>query len=176
MILASNALIFIVTIPIFFVDVTAFYFLCFTRLFIGVLAAVIINATVAYIGDAVPKDYQSVVGTVINTGIVMGVFVTAAFDLALPTDLAGKQQDDLWRFSYSIQLVNCILTSIMWLTLHKDEPLKYLITQAEKRDRSSWHYRMAIKNISRNYDCQDASQTDSLYKSFAKEVLEASKG
>ena len=56
LILASNALIFIVTFPIFFVDVTAFYFLCFTRLFIGVLAAVIINATVAYIGDAVPKE------------------------------------------------------------------------------------------------------------------------
>ena len=64
----------------------------------------------------------------------------------------------------------------MWLTLHRDEPLKYLITQAEKRDKSSWHYRMAIKNISRNYNCQDASQTDSLYKSLAKEVLEASKG
>ena len=30
LILASNALIFTVTIPIFFIDVTAFYFLCFT--------------------------------------------------------------------------------------------------------------------------------------------------
>ena len=85
-ILISNAFILAVTIPNFFVDVKAYYWLTTSRFIFGIFAAVIINATATFIGEAVPKDYQMTVGTVINTGIVGGLFVTTAFDLALPTE------------------------------------------------------------------------------------------
>jgi len=123
-----------VTIPNFFVPVTAFAWLCTSRFLLGIFSAIIINATACYIGDAVPKEYQVTVGTVINTGIVLGLFVTAAFDLALPTDDGGKKTDELWRISYSLQLINVAITTFMWFFMHKEEPLKFLITKAEKND------------------------------------------
>ena len=64
----------------------------------------------------------------------------------------------------------------MWICVFKDEPLKYLITQAELRSRSSWHYGAARKLIDKNYECSDASQTEELYGNFAKQIREANQG
>ena len=82
LILISNLGMTLVTIPNFFMN--NFYWLTISRFILGLFSAVIINATATFIGDSIPKAYQTNVGTVINTGIVLGLFVTAAFDLALP--------------------------------------------------------------------------------------------
>ena len=105
-ILICNACITAITIPNFFVPVDATYWLTASRFLMGVFAAVIINATATYIGETVPKEYQVSVGTVINTGIVFGLYVTATFDLLLPSDVEKELQemkdDELWRVSYSL--------------------------------------------------------------------------
>ena len=169
-ILCCNACIVAITIPNFFVSIDTFYWLTTSRFLMGVFSAVIINATAAYIGETVPKEHQVSVGTVINTGIVLGLFVTAAFDLCLPAKVTEEEiikgwktqedyeklmDDELWRVSYSLQLLNVIATTVMWLVLYKHEPLKFLISNAEKSGKKSWHYAAALKTIKANYNNPD---------------------
>lgn len=156
-ILCCNACIVAITIPNFFVSIDAYYWLTTSRFLFGVFSAVIINATATYIGETVPKEHQVSVGTVINTGIVFGLFVTATFDLLLPAKVDYDEliDDELWRFSYSLQLLNVTATTIMWLVLYKHEPLKFLISNAEKSGKKSWHYAAARKTIKANYNNPD---------------------
>lgn len=81
-ILYANVLITATTIPYFFTS--NFGWLCTSRLILGFCSALIINASSAYIGETVPKEYQNGVGTSINTGIVTGIFITNLFGLLLP--------------------------------------------------------------------------------------------
>jgi len=107
---------------------------------------------------------------VINTGIVLGLFVTTAFDLALPdiqddsaSNVQAIQDDYLWRISYSLQLINVALTTLVWLFIFKEEPVKFLIQQAEKRDRVGWAYRSALTVIKKNYNCDNTQRVDEVY-------------
>ena len=102
----SNAIIMLFTLPYFFAD--ALWILASTRFFIGVCSAVIINATAAYVGEAIPTEYLVYSGTCINTGLVFGIEITTLFNLSLPywSDDEPVPEEakttDLWRISYSL--------------------------------------------------------------------------
>ena len=55
LILICNLIMTLLTVPYFFV--INFHYLCISRCVFGFCSAVIINATAAIIGDAVPKEY-----------------------------------------------------------------------------------------------------------------------
>ena len=81
-ILILNIFLTLITVPYFFTsDYTV---LCITRTLLGFFGSVIVNASATIIGESVPVDYQSVIGTAINTGIVSGIFITVTFGLLLP--------------------------------------------------------------------------------------------
>lgn len=69
----------------------------------------------------VPTEYQSNVGTCINTGIVMGIFLTNVFNILLPyNDLQASKDDDiLWRISYSLQLASVLITTPLFFIVYK---------------------------------------------------------
>lgn len=126
----SNLIIVIVTIPFFFV--LNFYVLSACRFVLGFMSALQVNGCSAIIGETVPTEYQGTMGTAINTGIVMAIFISNAFNLLLPyNDPTGSKDDFLWRISYSLQLVGVLITTPLWLFVFKNEPLRYLIPQAE---------------------------------------------
>ena len=81
-ILLSNLVILVMTIPYFFV--CNFWVFLFTRFFMGVAAGVTIIACSLYMSETVPSEWQSVVGTSINLGIVTGILIVYAFGLFLP--------------------------------------------------------------------------------------------
>ena len=99
--LMSNILIVIITIPNAFT--LSGYLLGTSRFLLGVVSGLQINGSSMIIGEAVPTEYQSNVGTCINNGIVTGIFITNCFDLLLPyNDAADSKDDNLWRISYSL--------------------------------------------------------------------------
>ena len=51
----------------------------------------------------------------------------------------------------------------MWFTLYKHEPLKFLITHANKSDKKSWHYEAARKTIKANYNTEDEDLVQETY-------------
>ncbi len=132
-ILWSNLAICVITVPYFFM--LNIWVLSITRFCLGVLSAVIINGTALYISEAVPAKYRTQVGSAVNFGIVFGIWIMGVFGLFMPTltDPQACMDDNLWRVSYSFQLVPVFITSIAWLFVLKSEPLKYLMAQAEQQ-------------------------------------------
>ncbi len=82
-ILWSNLAICVITVPYFFL--LNIWVLSITRFCLGVLSAIIINATSLYIAEAVPAKYRTQVGSAVNFGIVFGIWVMGVFGLFLPT-------------------------------------------------------------------------------------------
>ena len=134
-ILGCNAVITLMTIPYFFTS--SIVLLAITRFIIGCCAALIVNSTSCYVGEAVPTEYQVYVGTCINTGMVTGIWITNCFNLSLPywgeDEQAPPEASDtiLWRVSYSLQLLPVAVTTVCWLCIFRTEPLKFLIAKAE---------------------------------------------
>ena len=81
-ILIFNILITLITVPYFFSSNYAL--LCITRTILGFCGSVIVNASATIIGESTPVEYQSVIGTSINTGLVSGIFLTVLLGLLLP--------------------------------------------------------------------------------------------
>ena len=118
----------------------------------------IINATAAYVGEAIPTEYLVYSGTCINTGLVFGIEITTLFNLALPywSDDEPVPEEakttDLWRISYSLQIVSVVVTTIFWLFFFKNEPLKFLIAKAEVGGTNSKTYEEACNVLRESYD------------------------
>ena len=51
--------------------------------------------------------------------------------------------DNLWRVSYSLQLVPTLITTILWLFYFKTEPVQFLLTKAEKQGPESAAFKEA---------------------------------
>eukprot|EP00353_Schmidingerella_taraikaensis_P016287 CAMPEP_0185609182 /NCGR_PEP_ID=MMETSP0436-20130131/9598_1 /TAXON_ID=626734 ORGANISM="Favella taraikaensis, Strain Fe Narragansett Bay" /NCGR_SAMPLE_ID=MMETSP0436 /ASSEMBLY_ACC=CAM_ASM_000390 /LENGTH=218 /DNA_ID=CAMNT_0028241541 /DNA_START=300 /DNA_END=956 /DNA_ORIENTATION=- len=152
------------TIPYFFAY--NLYVLASTRFVIGVCSAFIINATSCYIGEAVPSEYQTTIGTTINTGLVSGIFITNGFNLALPywtaeeDPPAGAEDSYLWRISFSLQLVSVAISSIFWLFFFRNEPLKFLISKAERDGMNSSAHEEASRVLRENYGVMAGEQSE----------------
>ena len=146
-ILFANILITLVTIPYFFTN--GFWIICFTRLMFSFGAAVIVNASSLYVSETIPAEYTDKVGISINLGIVMGIFITQLFGLALPTKLEVQEAEDdyLWRISFSLQLISVVITSCFWLFWLQTEPIIFLMKKAEKAGSGSSVHREARKAI-----------------------------
>ena len=124
LLLLCNAIIVVYCIPNIFVSSSALWYLAISRAIYGFVASVMVNATAAMIGDSIPKEYQMTVGSVINTGIVSGLFITACFGLFVPTihfttdltsqkyldEVAAVTEDNLyWRLSYSLPMISAVV-------------------------------------------------------------------
>ena len=74
---------------------------------------------------------QPKVGIAINLGVVFGITVNNAFGLILPElpknpteeQTKAAMDDNLWRVSYSLQLVPTVITTVLWLLFFKTEPV-----------------------------------------------------
>ena len=154
-ILLSNFCITLVTLPYFFTK--SFWVLTITRFIYAFFSAVIVNASSLYLSETIPAEAQSKVGISINLGIVLGIFITQLFGLALPekTDKEACENDHLWRVSFSLQLIPVVITTGMWLFLHKTEPLLFLLKKAEKAGSDSSAYKEARNVIMTNYNVTD---------------------
>ena len=111
-----------------------------------------------YISETVPTEKQPILGTTINLGIVLGFFIVYSFGLLLPSEKDTQEaleNDQLWRVSYSLQLVNVFITSVMWLTLYRTEPVEFLMRKAEEKGRDSDAFKEALSVIGRNYGVID---------------------
>ena len=78
--------------------------LTITRFIYAFFSAVIVNASSLYLSETIPAEAQSKVGISINLGIVLGIFITQLFGLALPekSDPEACENDHLWRVSFSL--------------------------------------------------------------------------
>ena len=150
-ILISNAVITLMTIPYFFT--CNFWIFFVTRFIMGLAACVIINATSLYISETMPNEWQSFMGCTINFGIVFGIFIVYLFGLLLPekTEIQASLDDELWRVSYSLQLGNVFLTTILWLAWFRTEPIEFLVLRAENKGIESAAYMEAIKVIQKKH-------------------------
>ena len=146
-ILLSNAVITLMTIPYFFT--LNFWVFFVTRFIMGVAACVIINATSLYISETVPNEWQSFMGCAINLGIVIGIFIVYTFGLLLPEtdDIQASEDDELWRVSYSLQLGNVFVTSVLWLFMFRTEPIEFLVLRAENNGIESAAYKEAVRVV-----------------------------
>jgi len=173
-ILLANALITLVTIPNFWVN--NFAVLCVLRFILGLCSAVIVNATSLYIGEAIPGVYMSTLGTTINTGIVTGIFITYVFGLFLPDPSKGPEGyqaalvDDLWRVSFSLQLGSVLITTLLWLLVFKNEPIKFLLARAESQGHGSKAHYEAHKVLKLNYGLNDEHEVSETYSSVSEAI------
>ena len=55
------------------------------------------------------------------------------FGLLLPdnTDVKAVEDDNLWKVSYSLQLIPVVLTTVFWLFFPRTEPVQFLMNKAE---------------------------------------------
>ena len=99
--LFANIVITIVTIPCIFM--LNLYVLSGCRLILGFAAALQVNGSSLIVAETIPTKYQNTVGTSINSGIVMAIFLANCFNLLLPyNDPAASKDDKLWRVSFSL--------------------------------------------------------------------------
>ena len=154
-ILICNAVLVVMTIPNFFTNL--WWFLAICRFFCSVAASVTINASSIYIAEAVPNEFQTFMGTVVNTGIVAGIFLMELSNLFLPyweeDDAVPAEAYDTWwwRFSFSMQLISVLITTIGWLLFFKHEPMKFLISKAESAGEGSEAHSEALQAFALNH-------------------------
>ena len=163
-ILLSNLVITFMTIPYFFVD--SLWVLASTRFVLGVASAVILNASGLIVGEFIPSEYQVYCGICVNFGIVAGIFIINCFNLAfLPywsdKDPVPAEAKDtyMWRISYSLQLIPVAITTLMWLFVFKNEPLRFLIAKTEQEGLKSKAYIEAIRVLRKNYELTGDEQS-----------------
>ena len=58
----------------------------------------------------------------------------------------------------------------MWFLLHKQEPLKFLIAESEKRNKRSWHYKAARNMIQVNYAATDDDNVGEIYEEIVEHL------
>ena len=85
------------------------------------------------------------------------LFVTFCFGLLFPDkdDIAGNLDDYLWRISYSLQLVPVFITTLTWMLVWPNEPIKFLLAKSQGTSHDSAPFKEVKQAISRNYGEQD---------------------
>ena len=53
----------------------------------------------------------------------------------------------MWRVSYSLQLANVFVTTVLWLTMFRTEPIEFLVLRAENNGIESAAYKEAVKVV-----------------------------
>ena len=53
----------------------------------------------------------------------------------------------MWRVSYSLQLGNVFVTSVLWLTMFRTEPIEFLVLRAENKGIESAAYKEAVRVV-----------------------------
>ena len=67
--------------------------------------------------------------------------------------------DELWRVSYSLQLVNVLITSCLWLVYFRTEPVEFLMRKAEEQQgENSKALEEVLRVIGRNYGTSDREE------------------
>ena len=174
--LLANAVIVVVTIPCMFM--LNLYVLSACRFILGFVAALQVNGCSLIVAESIPTRYQNTVGTSINSGIVMGIFVANLFNLLLPyNDPAASKEDKIWRVSFSLHLVSVVINVPLWLFVFRHEPLRYLVAKAELAGKDSKAYRKALSAICDNYGVEPGSQSESdVYAQVSQVVKGEAKG
>ena len=157
-ILICNLIITLMTIPFFFCE--AVWILATARFIIGCCSALIVNASSTYIGETAPTAYKPYLGTTIQLGTVVGIFSTNLVNLSLPywsdkDPIPTRAYDTyLWRISWSLPIIPAIISTVFWLVFFKNEPLRFLISKAEREGSESPAFKEANRIIRENYNLQ----------------------
>lgn len=112
------------------------------------------------------------IGTSINTGIVSGIFITVTFGLLLPDkdDIKACMDDKIWRVSYSLQLIPAAITTVMWLLIFKNEPMRFLIARAEADGIGSAAHKKACHVLRENYGAVGEQREMEVYAEVSKAI------
>ena len=68
--------------------------------------------------------------------------------------MKDAKDSSLWRVSWSLQLIAVLITTIGWLFVYKNEPLKFLIARAEELGDQSKFYKEARRVLRENYNLE----------------------
>ena len=171
-ILVSNLVIVIATAPSFFSS--NFWMLLMSRFIIGIPAAVLVNASSLYQSEVIPAEWMARIGTNINLGIVLGIFFAYSFGLLLPAkdDIQAEKDDNLWRVSYSLQLIPVFISTIIWFTWLRTEPIQFLISKSEAQNGSA-SYKECLATIGKNHDAHTEEQQVEVFNRIQQFINES---
>ncbi len=72
--------------------------------------------------------------------------------------------------SYSLQLLPVAITTILWLFVYKNEPVRFLIAEAEKNGLGSDAHKKAVQVLRENYGEETGQRDMEVYAEVAKAI------
>ena len=127
------------------------YLICGCRLIFGFCGGAIVTCASLILIETVPKEKAALFSSTINLGIIFGVMICLFCGLPLiAMSDAELKTTDIWMITNAAPLVLCTLNIVLFLTVFREEPLEFLLSNERSDD--------AVKVIKRLYQTENADE------------------